>query len=103
MFDFGHFGFGVVGLIIGLIDTILTFYFWVVIIRVLLSWVNPDPFNPIVRLLYALTDPPLNAIRRAMPGFLWASGLDFSPLVLILLIQVAKLFLHSFRIPGVVR
>jgi YggT family protein len=65
--------------------------------------VNPDPFNPIVRLLYALTDPPLNAIRRAMPGFLWASGLDFSPLVLILLIQVAKLFLHSFRIPGVVR
>jgi YggT family protein len=103
MFDYEFFGAGVVGLIIGLIDTLLTFYFWVVIIRVLLSWVNPDPYNPIVRFLYAITDPPLYAIRRLMPGFLWSTGLDFSPLVLILLIQIAKLFLHSFRIPGVMR
>lgn len=103
MFDFGYFGYGVVGLVIGLIDTILTFYFWVVIIRVFMSWVNPDPYNPIVRFLYMLTDPPLYAIRRVMPNFLWASGLDFSPLVLILFIQIAKLFLHAFRIPGMMR
>lgn len=103
MFDFGYFGYGVVGLIIGLVDTILTFYLWVVIIRVLLSWVSPDPFNPLVRILYTLTDPPLEAIRQILPRFLWSSGLDFSPLVLILLIQIVKLFLHAIRIPGMVR
>ncbi len=93
MFDFGNFGQGLIGLIIGIINL----YIWIVIIRALISWVNPDPYNPIVRFLHAVTDPVLNAIRRKMPNFMWATSLDFSPLVLIMLLLVAKLFLDSIR------
>lgn len=97
MFDAEFFGRGLVAQAFYLIDSILWIYMWAVIIRVVLSWVRPDPYNPIVRFLYSMTDPPLDAIRRKMPSFLWASGLDFSPLVLIALISVARLFIRSFR------
>ncbi|MCC7263778.1 MAG: YggT family protein [Candidatus Latescibacteria bacterium] len=71
---------------------------WVIIIRVLISWINPDPFNPIVQFLRGITDPALDAMRRIMPRFLWSTGLDFTPLLLILLLQVLMLFLKSFRV-----
>src|SRR4030065_84436 len=47
-----------------ILDILLTVYMWIVIIRALISWVNPDPYNPIVRFLHAVTDPVLNPIRR---------------------------------------
>lgn len=68
----------------------LTIYMWIVIIRALISWVSPDPYNPIVRFLYRLTEPVLWRVRRILPigGF----GIDFSPLIVILVIYVLKLF-----------
>jgi YggT family protein len=69
----------------------LSFYMWVVIARAVLSWVSPDPYNPIVRFIYNLTEPVLLAIRRRLPmGF---SGLDFSPIIVILVIIFLQRFL----------
>lgn len=59
-------------------------YMWVVIIAALISWVNPDPYNPIVRILRALTEPVYRRIRRFIPTNF--GGLDIAPLLLILLI-----------------
>ncbi len=70
------------------LDIILTFYMWVVIIAALISWVNPDPYNPIVRFLYAATEPVLRPIRRKLP----MTGIDFSPLIVIAIIYFIKYF-----------
>ncbi|GAU09526.1 YggT family protein [Desulfoplanes formicivorans] len=75
-----------------LIDTVLSLYFWVVIISALLSWVNPDPYNPLVRILRNLTEPVFYRIRKWLP-FTYMSGIDFSPVVLLLAIQFLKIFL----------
>ncbi len=65
-------------------DTVLFLYMWLIIIRALISWVNPDPWNPIVQFLTRATDPVLFVIRRrvGVPG-----GMDLSPLLAILLIM----------------
>jgi len=63
---------------------------WVIIGRAVVSWVNADPYNPIVRFLYTVTEPVLSAIRRRVPVFY--SGVDFSPIVVIL----AIVFLRTF-------
>lgn len=82
----------------------LTLYMWVVIIRVLLSWVNPDPYNPVVQFLHSVTDPVLYKIREKLP--MTGIGLDFSPIILILAIQFLKIFLiqslidMAFRLKG---
>ena len=94
MFDFGSFFGGVEELIIGLIEI----YCWVVVVRVLISWINPDPYNPIVQFLRGITDPALEAVRRIVPRFLWSTGLDFTPLILILVLQVIILALKSLHI-----
>ena len=72
------------------LDSLLSIYFWIVLISALLSWVNPDPRNPIVRFLYGVTEPVLHQIRRRLP-FVVAGGLDLSPLVLMIGIQFAKI------------
>ena len=94
MFDYSNFFMGVKGLVISLIGL----YRWVVVIRVLISWINPDPYNPIVQFLRSVTDPAIEALRRVMPNFLWSTGLDFTPLILILLLQVVVMFLESISI-----
>ena len=94
MFDYGGFFMGIKGLIISLIEM----YSWVVIIRVLISWINPDPHNPIVQFLRGVTDPAIEMVRRIMPSFLWSTGLDFTPLILILLLRVFIMFLASISI-----
>jgi YggT family protein len=70
---------------------VLQVYMWLVIARALLSWVNPDPYNPIVRFLYNVTEPVLYRLRRYVP--LVFGGLDLSPLVVILGIYLLDLFL----------
>jgi YggT family protein len=60
---------------------VLSGYMWVVVIASLLSWVNPDPYNPVVRTLRSLTEPVLWRVRRRLP--LFAGGIDFSPMVVI--------------------
>jgi YggT family protein len=73
-----------------ILDITLSAYMWILIIRVVLSWVNPDPYNPIVRALYSITDPVLSWLRRRFP--LMAGGIDFSPMVVILAIYFIRLF-----------
>ncbi len=73
------------------LDMILQFYMWVIIARAILSWVNPDPYNPIVQFLYKVTEPVLYPIRRAMGNY--SGGMDLSPMILILLIIFLKRFL----------
>lgn len=80
-----------------LIAGLLNVYMYVVIIRVVISWINPDPYNPIVQFLRNLTDPPLDWLRHKLPKFMWSSGLDFTPLVLILGIQVLISLLHRIH------
>ena len=70
---------------------VLTFYMWIVIARAVLSWVNPDPYNPIVRFLHAVTDPVLRPVRRTIG--LRFGVLDISPMVVILAILFVKYFL----------
>ncbi len=77
-----------------LISYILTALYWLIAIRALISWVNPDPFNPIVQFLYRVTDPVLNPIRRILP----AAPIDISPIIAFLLIM----FLRSFLIQTLV-
>jgi YggT family protein len=62
------------------LDVVLRLYMWIVIARALISWVNPDPRNPIVRFLYNATEPVLYRVRRVIP---YLGGIDFSPLVVI--------------------
>ena len=75
-----------------IIDYLLWFYMWIVIARAILSWVNPDPYNPIVRFLYNATEPVLYRLRRALP--LFAGGIDFSPIIVFVVI----LFLQQFLV-----
>ena len=80
--------------IIGLakvIDIALTLYMWIIIFRALISWVNPDPYNQIVIFLYRVTEPVLGPIRRLLP--LRNIGIDFSPIIVILVIIFLKYFL----------
>lgn len=72
------------------LDILLWLYMWIVIIRALISWVNPDPYNPIVRFLYQATEPVLYRVRRYLP---YTGGIDFSPLIVILIIIFLQTFL----------
>jgi YggT family protein len=88
-------GFGLA--LLQLVLTVLDIYTWVVIIRALVSWVSPDPYNPIVQILKRLTEPLLRPLRRLVPPHA-VGGLDLSPLLLILLIQLVKYTLvYSLR------
>lgn len=72
------------------LDIALTLYMWIIIIAAVISWVTPDPYNPIVRFLYSATDPVLRRIRRYVGvGF----GIDFSPMIAILGILFIKYFI----------
>jgi YggT family protein len=73
-----------------ILDIVLTVYMWLVIARALLSWVNPDPYNPVVRFLYNTTEPVLQALRRRLP--LSFGGVDFSPLLVVLVIVFLQRF-----------
>ena len=68
---------------------------WIIIIRALLSWVNPDPYNPIVQFLNSITEPVLYRVRQLIP--MSSIGIDFSPIVVILVI----IFLQSFLVSSI--
>ena len=78
------------------VSWLLSLYSFVVIAACVISWVSPDPFNPIVRMLRILTEPVLWRIRKYLP-FTYINGLDLSPLVLLLAIQlVQRVVITSF-------
>ncbi|MBI2367589.1 MAG: YggT family protein [Deltaproteobacteria bacterium] len=74
------------------LDYILWAYLWIIIGRVIVSWVNADRYNPIVRFLYSATEPVLARVRRRLP--LYAGGFDLSPIV----VWIAVIFLQRFLI-----
>ncbi|HEY6008048.1 MAG TPA: YggT family protein [Geobacteraceae bacterium] len=76
------------------LDTVLTIYMYVIIARAILSWVSPDPYNPIVRFLYRATEPVLSRVRRLVPPM---GGLDLAPLIVLL----AIFFLQKFLVTSV--
>ncbi len=78
------------------IDTVLFIYMWIIIIRAVLSWVSPDPYNPIVRFINNITEPVLYQIRRRLPVSF--GGIDLSPVVVLLII----LFLQNFVVRSLV-
>lgn len=90
MFVIGNF----ISALANLINFVLGAYMWIIVGRAIISWVNPDPYNPIVRFLHDVTEPLLSRIRRFLP-FTVAAGIDFSPIILIL----AIIFLQSFLVP----
>ncbi|MDE2797055.1 MAG: YggT family protein [Gemmatimonadota bacterium] len=62
---------------------LLTIYGYIIIARALISWINPNPYNPLIRIIYAITDPVLVPIRRLLPDM---GGLDISPFVALVII-----------------
>ena len=93
MFILGNF----IAAIARILDIALTLYMWIIVIRAVLSWVNPDPYNPIVRLLYQVTEPLMARVRRWIP--LRGMGIDFSPMIILL----AIVFLQSFLVPSLLQ
>jgi YggT family protein len=78
--------------IIQLIHTVITLYIWVIIIAAVLSFVQPDPYNPIVRFIRQITEPLFDRIRRTFP-FVVFSGIDLSPLVVLLVLNFVDTFI----------
>ena len=79
------------------LNYVLMFFMIVVIARAVLSWVSPDPFNPIVRFIHSISEPILYEIRKRLPVYF--GGIDFSPIVVIL----ALIFLQQFLIASLLR
>jgi len=80
-----------------ILDIGLTIYMWIIIGRAIISWVNPDPYNAIVRFLYAATEPVLYSIRRRLPTNF--GGFDFSPVIVIL----AIIFFQTFVVDSLIQ
>ena len=73
-----------------ILNYLLTIANWLIIIRALLSWVNPDPYNPVVQFLYKTTEPLLAPFRRIVPAY--SMGIDLSPILALLAIWFLQLF-----------
>ena len=74
-----------------IVQVIINVLWWLIIIRALISWVNPDPYNPIVQFLYRTTEPLLTPFRRLIPSH--KIGIDLSPIFAILVLMFLRYFL----------
>ncbi len=79
------------------LDLVLLLFMWIVIARAVLSWVNPDPFNPIVRFIHNVTEPVLYRVRAFIPVSF--GGIDFSPIIVLL----GVIFLRTFVVSSLIR
>lgn len=93
MFIIGYF----LGALATVINVALTCYMFIIIARAVLSWVNPDPYNPIVRFIHNITEPVMYWIRRHIPVVF--GGIDLSPIVVLL----AVMFLQKFLVNTLMR
>lgn len=93
MFVFGY----LLMAIAKVLDLALLCFMWIVIARAILSWVNPDPFNPIVRFIHSVTEPVLYRIRTFLPASF--GGIDFSPIIVFL----GVIFLRTFVVSSLFR
>lgn len=82
---------GIINGLAGIVHSLLTVYIWIVIIGALLTWIRPDPYNPIVQIIYRLSEPAYRLVRRMMPTVF--NGLDLAPLIIIILLQVIDVIL----------
>jgi YggT family protein len=82
---------GIVNGLGSIVHSLLTVYIWIIIIGSLLTWVRPDPYNPIIQIIYRLTEPAYALVRRIMPTVF--NGLDLAPLIIIILLQVIDVIL----------
>ena len=82
---------GIISGLAGIVHSLLTVYIWIVIIGALLTWVRPDPYNPIVQIIYRLTQPAYALIRRIMPTVF--NGLDLAPIILIVALNIVDVIL----------
>lgn len=71
------------------LNALITIYMIIVVVAALITWVQPDPYNPIVRFLRSVTEPVFYRVRRWLP-FVYASGFDFSPVVVVLGLMFIK-------------
>lgn len=79
--------------IVGLISLVINLYMWIIIIAALISWVRPDPYNPIVQILYRLSEPAYALVRRYIPTTI--GSVDLAPLIIILALNFLQLFLAN--------
>ena len=77
-----------------IVDIVLSIYYWLILVRALISWVNPDPHNMIVQFLYRATEPVLMPIRKMLPQM----GIDLSPIIAFLVL----IFLKSFIVASLI-
>lgn len=73
--------------IIRLVDTLFTLYYWILLARIILSWVHVSPYHPVVRWIYRLTEPVLAPVRRALP---FVGPFDFSPIIVFFLLSMVR-------------
>jgi len=74
-----------------LLHMVISIYIWVIIIAALISWVKPDPYNPIIQTLYRLTEPAYAVVRKYIPTAI--GGIDLAPIIIILGLQFFDLFI----------
>jgi len=79
------------GALVSLVNLVIVAYIWIIIARAIISWVSPDPYNPIARFLYRVTEPVLRPVRDRLPTS--QMGLDFSPMIVILVLYFLREFL----------
>lgn len=90
MFVFGNFVTGIAYVV----DMLLNIYFWIILIRTVLSWLQPNPYNPLVRIIYNLVDPVTYKISRMIPTRV--GMIDLAPFILmILIVFVQRFFVRS--------
>ena len=75
----------------GLLHSLITVYIWVLIIAAVISWVRPDPYNPIIQILTRLTEPAYALVRRYVPSVM--NGIDLAPLILIVGLNIIDIIL----------
>lgn len=75
-------------LIVSLVSLAITIYIWLIIARAIMSFIQPDPYHPVVRFIYETTEPVLSFCRRLLPGTVY--NMDFSPLIAIILLEIIR-------------
>jgi YggT family protein len=85
---------GIVYPLLRLVTYFVRLYSFVIIVRAVISWVQPNPYNPAVQLLYRITEPLLSPIRKALSRSIGNMGIDFSPIVAIVLLNLFERLLR---------
>lgn len=78
-----------------ILSLLINAYKWIVIIATLITWVNPDPYNPIVRFLRQITEPVFRRVRRLLPSAFFRSGLDLTPLIVVILLILLNILVTT--------